>query len=105
MYGDGLETTGDIDWLPDAVCEFSNRVLSSVVGAMANSFGFALKFESPNYSDSKIETITQLPKSLTADYVTLVSKKYKFEKLQLDGEVVLFFESKLSPLAALAWRA
>ena len=74
------------------LCEIGNVVLNGVMGSISNIFSSHFKYSVPEYIEDISENILGGEKKSPDMTVLLAKTRFVIEELNIDGDIILFFE-------------
>jgi len=74
------------------LCEVGNIVLNGVMGSMSNRLRLHLSYSVPNYVEGTIRELLAAHHQQKATVFLLARTRFSVESLEIDGDIVLFFE-------------
>ncbi|HBB31412.1 MAG TPA: chemotaxis protein CheC [Cyanobacteria bacterium UBA8803] len=72
--------------------EVGNIVINGVMGSISNVLNQPLDYEVPTYAEEEIESLLPVEKSQDDATVLLARTRFNIEELQVQGDIVLFFD-------------
>ncbi len=90
----GEKTSGsDLDEMGiGAITEVGNIVLNGVMGTISNMLKQHIDYNVPDYKEDTIRKLIVVKNPIPDASILLVEARFTIEKLQIDGNVILFFE-------------
>ncbi len=83
----------DIDPIrADTLCEVGNIVLNAVLGTISNLFGSKFVYSIPCYTEGDFDSLLPLHSTMPDETVLLARTHFTIENLEVDGNIILFFE-------------
>ncbi len=84
--------SADLDSLKiGTLTEVGNIVINGVMGSISNVLEKPLKYEVPNYLEDKLDNLVLLKSLDDSTKVLLAQARFEIEELQVQGDIVLFF--------------
>ncbi len=72
--------------------EIGNIVLNAVIGNISNFLGFKLKYSIPTYTEGDYSSLIPVCPITPDTRVVVVDARFVVEKLEVEGNIILFFE-------------
>ena len=83
----------DLDALKiSTLSEVGNMIINGVMGSIGNILDQPLDYEVPYYAEEEIEGLLLNEKSLDSGSVLLAPAHFNIEQLQIQGDILLFFD-------------
>ena len=83
----------DLDALKiSTLSEVGNMIINGVMGSIGNVLDQPLDYEVPYYAEEEIEGLLLNEKSLDSGSVLLAPAHFNIEQLQIQGDILLFFD-------------
>ena len=83
----------DLDALKiSTLSEVGNMIINGVMGSIGNILDQPLDYEVPYYAEEEIEGLLLNEKSLDSGSVLLAPAHFNIEELQIQGDILLFFD-------------
>ena len=83
----------DLDFLKTStLSEVGNIVVNGVMGSISNVLNQPLEYALPHYLEEKIEQLLPIDQAQNNVTVLLVRARFNIEQLQVQGDIVLFFD-------------
>lgn len=83
----------DLDSLKiSTLSEVGNMIINGVMGSIGNVLDQPLDYEVPYYAEEEIEDLLLKEKSLDTGSVLLAPAHFSIEELQIQGDILLFFD-------------
>ncbi len=89
------EDLGDVDLdsvTSGTLCEVGNIVLNGVMGSIANVLSLNFKYDVPGYLEGSADSLFSHNLNSEDTAIVLARTRFKVESLDIDGDIVLFFE-------------
>ena len=74
------------------LCEVGNIVLNAVMGSISNIFGLKFVYSIPCYTEGDFDSLLPLHSTMPDETVLLARTHFNIENLEVDGNIILFFE-------------
>ncbi len=72
--------------------EIGNIVLNAVMGNISNFLGLKLRYSIPTYTEGDFSSLIPVCPAIPDTRVALVHARFVVEKLEVEGNIILFFE-------------
>jgi len=94
LVGDNPVDEDDIDVIKaGTLSEIGNIVLNGVMGSISNMLKIHLDYSVPNYLEGNADALLLRPGIESPDRTIILARtRFFVEKLQIDGDIALFFE-------------
>lgn len=89
------EETGDLDInsiRAGTLSEVGNIVLNAVMGSISNLLRLKLSYSIPNYTEGDFDNLLPFHMTMPDTTVLLVRTHFKMGTLEIEGDIILFFE-------------
>lgn len=87
------KTSPDLDSLKiSTLSEVGNMVINGVMGSIGNVLEQALDYDVPYYAEAEIDELLLSEQSMDGGNVLLAPTHFSIEELQIQGDILLFFE-------------
>ncbi len=74
------------------LCEVGNIVLNGVMGSISNMLKFDFSYSVPNFLEENADNLFAPDQKKTEMSILLARTSFQIERLNIDGDVILFFE-------------
>lgn len=89
---DRLEST-DMDPIrAGTLCEVGNIVLNAVIGSISNLLGLKFVYSIPSYTEGDFDSLLPMHSIMPDETVLLARTHFTIEDLEVDRNIILFFE-------------
>lgn len=91
--GETPDSASDIDSIrAGTMSEIGNIVLNSVMGSISNLLNLSFQYSIPSYLEGKADSIFNISMAVPGSIVLLARTRFTVEQLNVEGDVVVFFE-------------